>query len=99
MAKTMGCCSKKGPALRCSGQQGTGIVIAALLIYKYRIMKTLLVPTDFSPAATNATNYAADMALAMGADLYLLHVYQVPIAVTDVPLVLVSVDELKQEAE
>lgn len=61
-------------------------------------MKTLLVPTDFSPAAVNATNYAADMALALGADLYLLHVYQVPIAVTDVPLVLVSVDELKQEA-
>jgi nucleotide-binding universal stress UspA family protein len=62
-------------------------------------MKTLVVPTDFSPAAINAINYAADMALATGADLYLLHVYQVPIAVTDVPLVLVSVDELKQEAQ
>jgi nucleotide-binding universal stress UspA family protein len=61
--------------------------------------KLLVVPTDFSPTSTNATNYAADMALAMGADILLLHVYQVPVAVTDVPLVLVSVDELRYEAE
>lgn len=61
--------------------------------------KTLVVPTDFSPASTNATNYAADMALAMGANLLLFHIYQIPVAVTDVPLVLVSVDELKAEAE
>jgi nucleotide-binding universal stress UspA family protein len=62
-------------------------------------MKTLLIPTDFSPAALNAANYAADMALAIGADLFLLHVYQVPVAVTDVPLVLLSVDDLKKAAE
>jgi len=27
-------------------------------------MKTILVATDFSPAALNASNYAADMAMA-----------------------------------
>jgi len=62
-------------------------------------MKTIIVSTDFSPAATNATNYAADMALAIDASLLLLHVYQVPISFTDVPVVLVSVDELRKNAE
>lgn len=61
-------------------------------------MKTLLVPTDFSATALNAANYAADMALVLGADLLLFHVYQVPVAVTDVPLVLLSVDDLKKNA-
>ena len=62
-------------------------------------MKTIIASTDFSPAATNATNYAADMALAIDASLLLLHVYQVPISFTDVPVVLVSVDELRKGAE
>jgi nucleotide-binding universal stress UspA family protein len=62
-------------------------------------MKTLIVPTDFSPTALNAANYAVDMALAIGGDLLLYHAYQVPVAVTDVPLVLVSVDDLKLAAE
>jgi nucleotide-binding universal stress UspA family protein len=62
-------------------------------------MKTLIVPTDFSAAATNAMNYAADMALQIHASILLVHVYQVPVAVTDVPLVLVSVDDLKEQAE
>lgn len=37
-------------------------------------MKKILVATDFSPAALNAANYAAEMASAIQADLYLLHV-------------------------
>jgi nucleotide-binding universal stress UspA family protein len=39
------------------------------------------------------------MGLALKAELHLLHVYQVPVAVSDVPLVLVSIDDLKSEAE
>lgn len=62
-------------------------------------MKTIIVSTDFSPAATNATNYAVDMALAIDASILLVHVYQVPISFTDVPVVLVSVDELRKSAE
>ena len=42
-------------------------------------MKTILVPTDFSAAATNAANYATDMAIAIHANLLLLHVYQPPV--------------------
>lgn len=62
-------------------------------------MKTIIVPTDFSPVALNATNYAIDMALAINASIMLLHIYQIPVAVTDTPLILVSVDELKADAE
>ena len=62
-------------------------------------MKTIIVPTDFSPIATNAMNFAADMAVNINASLLLLHVYQVPVSMTDVPIVLVSADELKKESE
>jgi len=62
-------------------------------------MKTIIVPTDFSPIATNAMNFAADMAVNINASLMLLHVYQVPVSMTDVPVVLVSADELKKESE
>jgi len=62
-------------------------------------MKTIIVPTDFSPSATNAVNYAADMAIQIKARLLLFNIYQVPIAVTDAPLMLLSVDELRSSAE
>jgi nucleotide-binding universal stress UspA family protein len=62
-------------------------------------MKTIIIPTDFSPAATNAVNYGVDMALAINASVLLLHVYNIPVALGDVPVALLSVDELKQAAE
>lgn len=62
-------------------------------------MKTIIVPTDFSAAATNAMNFAVDMALGIKASVLLLHVYQVPVSMTDVPVVLVSADELKKSSE
>jgi nucleotide-binding universal stress UspA family protein len=62
-------------------------------------MKTIIVPTDFSPVATNAMNFAADMALGINASILLLHVYQVPVTMTDVPVLLTSVDELKKGSE
>ena len=62
-------------------------------------MKTIIVPTDFSPAATNATNFAADMAVNINADLLLLHIYQVPVAMAEAPVVLVSADELRKDSE
>lgn len=62
-------------------------------------MKTIIIPTDFSPAANNAVNYGVDMALAIDASVLLLHVYNIPIALGDVPVALLSIDELKQAAE
>jgi nucleotide-binding universal stress UspA family protein len=62
-------------------------------------MKTIIVPTDFSPVAVNAMNFAVDMALGVNASILLLHVYQVPVTMTDVPVVLVSAEELKKSSE
>lgn len=62
-------------------------------------MKTIIIPTDFSPIATNSMHYGIDMATSIHASVLLLHVYQVPVSMTDVPIVLVSVEELKKQAE
>lgn len=62
-------------------------------------MKTIIVPTDFSPIATNAMNYAIDMAKSINASVLLLHVYQVPVTYTDIPVVMVSVDDIRKGAE
>lgn len=63
-------------------------------------MKTIIVPTDFSPVSINAAHFAADMAIAINANILLLNVYNIPVAFSsEVPLMLISVDELKQTSE
>ena len=62
-------------------------------------MKTIIIPTDFSPTATNALHYGIEMAKFIHASVLLFHAYQVPVSYSDVPLMLVSVDELKKTAE
>ncbi len=42
-------------------------------------MKSIVVPINFSPCATNAAHYAADLALGIKADLHLIHVLEVPV--------------------
>ena len=61
-------------------------------------MQTILVATDFSPAALNAATYAADMALAIDADILLLHVFTYPVSYTEIPLMM-DTDGLRQDAE
>lgn len=61
-------------------------------------MKTILVATDFSPAASDATTYAAEMALAINADIFLLHVYQIPVGYLEVPIA-VSLEDMRLDAE
>ena len=62
-------------------------------------MKTLIVPTDFSPAAANAMKFAVDMATNINASVMLFHVYQVPVSMSDVPIVMVSAEELRRSSE
>jgi len=62
-------------------------------------MKTIIVPTDFSPVAENAMWFATDMARHINASILLLHVYQVPVTVSEVPMVMINADELKAETE
>ncbi|MBL7703745.1 MAG: universal stress protein [Ferruginibacter sp.] len=61
-------------------------------------MKKILVTTDFSAIAQNAVNYAADMAVAVKADLVLLHIVQTPVTYSEVPLLL-NVEDLMRTAE
>lgn len=42
-------------------------------------MKKILFPTDFSQTATNAFIYSLHLAKSLGADLYVLHTYEMPI--------------------
>lgn len=62
-------------------------------------MKTIIAPTDFSPVSLNAVNFAADMAVSIDASLLLFNAFNIPVSYADVPVVLVSVDELKKGSE
>lgn len=61
-------------------------------------MKTIIVPTDFSPVAINAMNYAVNLASAINASIHLLHVFQIPVSYdnTDIPLPLIDIQELEK---
>lgn len=62
-------------------------------------MNTLLVATDFSAAADNALHYAAKLATKLNASLKLLHVYTVPVSMNDMPVLMVSAENLKRNAD
>jgi nucleotide-binding universal stress UspA family protein len=62
-------------------------------------MKLIIVPTDFSPLADNALKYGMDLAKAMGSSLMIVHVYQLPISYSEVPLITVSLEEIKKASE
>lgn len=61
-------------------------------------MKTIIAATDFSSAAFNALNYAAQMALAIHANLLLFHTYQIPVGYVEVPFAL-DMEGIKDDAE
>lgn len=61
-------------------------------------MKTIIVTTDFSASSLNAANYAADMALAINADILLLHVYQLPVSYSEVAVPLTE-DDIMENCE
>ncbi|AXY74180.1 hypothetical protein D3H65_09420 [Paraflavitalea soli] len=61
-------------------------------------MSTIIVATDLSQIARNAALYAADMAAAVHAELFLLHVYVPPVNMGDI-MVPLMYDTWKKEAE
>jgi nucleotide-binding universal stress UspA family protein len=62
-------------------------------------MQTIVVPTDFTAEARNAALYAAELAKIFNAKLLLFHAYMLPTPVSEVPYVMVTVDELQRENE
>ena len=62
-------------------------------------MKTILVPTDFSKAASNAAEYAAHLAKDVKAKVLLFHAYHVPIPTSDVPITAFVPEDFQKENE
>lgn len=62
-------------------------------------MQLILVPTDFSAQARNAAHHAAQVAKTFDARIVLFHAYMLPTPVSEVPYVMVTVDELQKENE
>ena len=62
-------------------------------------MRSIIIPTDFSSISINAMNYAIEMAKELDTSITLLHVYQIPVSITEVPIVMASAEDLKSEAE
>jgi nucleotide-binding universal stress UspA family protein len=62
-------------------------------------MKTIIIPTDFSAEADNAMHFGADMARHINAGILLLHVYQLPVSIAEVPMVVASAEDMKKESE
>jgi nucleotide-binding universal stress UspA family protein len=62
-------------------------------------MKVIVVPTDFSTAAENASRYAAQVARDTGSRLLLMHVYQMPVGMVDMPVMMISGEEIKKNTD
>jgi nucleotide-binding universal stress UspA family protein len=62
-------------------------------------MRVIIAPTDFSASSLNAVNYATDMASAIHASLALLHVCELPLSYTELPIPGDVVTEMIAEAE
>ncbi len=63
-------------------------------------MKTILVPTDFSESAKNATEYAIKLAKELNMNLLLLHLFHAPETLpVDVPITFYTDDIIQKEKE
>ncbi|MCU0357076.1 MAG: universal stress protein [Cyclobacteriaceae bacterium] len=59
-------------------------------------MKRILIPTDFSPCAQNATQVGAAIAKATGAEILLLHIIYSPLGLEKLPSKLADYPEMKE---
>lgn len=62
-------------------------------------MKTIIVPTDFSTVALNATEYAVALAEKLNAKIVLFHAYPLPLAFSEVPVPPQVFNTLQKDAE
>ena len=69
----------------------------SLPLYKLTFMRSIVVPVDYLDNSSNAARYAADMALAIKADLHLIHVLEPPIAAAEVPVPEYVFEEMQQD--
>lgn len=62
-------------------------------------MKMLIVPIDFSGGSLNAVNYALSFAYKIKADITLLYVCELPVAVSEVPVMAATYNTVIEDAE
>lgn len=60
-------------------------------------MKTILIPTDFSATAKNAAHYGAELALLNKSKITLFHIYQMPVIMSEVPVIVPSLTEIEAD--
>ena len=58
-------------------------------------MKTILVPIDYSENSFNALHYAVNIAEHLKAKVVLFHVFEVPVSTTEMPVIIISPEELE----
>lgn len=68
-------------------------------VQKFLIMKTIVVPTDFTAVSSNAARYALELAEHLHTSVTLLHVYPIPMAFSDVPVPPQVFNALQTDAE
>ena len=61
-------------------------------------MKTIIIPTDFSPVSYNAMQYGVELAKTVNASVLLLNVTTISASYSDMPAVVESVDDLTRDA-
>jgi nucleotide-binding universal stress UspA family protein len=62
-------------------------------------MKTIVIPTDFSPNAENAIKYAFEMNRVLKAEIQLFHSYVLPVYATDIPVTTPDMAGLRHESQ
>lgn len=62
-------------------------------------MKKLLVPTDFSKTAENALNFAVLLAQRTNAKITLIHVFQLPVVITEIPFEILQEERMDKKKE
>ncbi|MEP7108729.1 MAG: universal stress protein [Ferruginibacter sp.] len=62
-------------------------------------MKIIIVPVDFSITSTNAAEFAGNLAAFYGAEIWLYHAYQIPIALSEFAYPVVDIAEMQKAAE
>lgn len=62
-------------------------------------MKVIVAPTDFSINSQNAVIYAADMAGALKTELSIIHVYKIPVTLTEISVQQYDAKEIISDAE
>ena len=62
-------------------------------------MKTLIIPTDFSPVSLGAVNYGADLAIAIDAEILLVNIVPIPISTFEVPISQSTFTEMEDDVD